>query len=38
VRLIAMFSREYKQLESRVPQLTKSLRETMAERVARTSF
>jgi CRP-like cAMP-binding protein len=38
MRLVAMFSREYKQLESRVPQLAKSLRETMAERVARTKF
>jgi hypothetical protein len=38
MRLVAMFSREYKQLEGRVPGLTKSLRETMAERVARTRF
>jgi CRP/FNR family transcriptional regulator, cyclic AMP receptor protein len=38
MRLVAMFSREYKQLEGRVPGLTKSLRETMAERVARTKF
>jgi CRP-like cAMP-binding protein len=37
-RLLAMFSREYKQLESRMPALAKSLRATMAERVARTSF
>jgi CRP-like cAMP-binding protein len=38
MRLVAMFSREYKQLERRVPGLTKALRETMAERVARTRF
>jgi CRP/FNR family cyclic AMP-dependent transcriptional regulator len=36
--LAVMFSREYKQLESRVPQLARSLRQTMAERVAETSF
>jgi CRP/FNR family transcriptional regulator, cyclic AMP receptor protein len=38
MRLVAMFVREFKQLERRVPTLAKSLRETMAERVARTSF
>jgi CRP-like cAMP-binding protein len=38
MRLVVMFSREYKQLESRVPQLARSLRQTMAERVAETSF
>ena len=38
MQLIAMFSREYKQLEDRMPALTKSLRETMARRVAETSL
>jgi CRP/FNR family transcriptional regulator, cyclic AMP receptor protein len=38
MRLAVMFSREYKQLESRMPELAKSLRQTMAERVAETSF
>jgi cAMP-dependent protein kinase regulator len=38
MRLAAMFSREYKQLESRMPELARSLRETMAQRVAETSF
>jgi CRP/FNR family transcriptional regulator, cyclic AMP receptor protein len=38
MRLVAMFVREFKQLEDRMPSLAKSLRETMAERVARTSF
>ena len=38
MRLVAMFSREYKQLEDRMPGLAKSLRETMAQRVAETSF
>jgi CRP-like cAMP-binding protein len=38
MRLVAMFSREFKQLERRMPSLAKSLRETMASRVARTSF
>jgi NTE family protein len=38
LRLLAMFTREYKQLESRMPGLAKSLRETMAKRVAETSF
>jgi hypothetical protein len=38
MRLAAMFSREYKQLEGRMPELAKSLRETMAQRVADTSF
>jgi hypothetical protein len=38
MRLAVMFSREYKQLESRVPRLARSLRQTMAERVAETSF
>ncbi len=38
MRLVAMFSREYKQLEGRMPALARSLRETMAKRVAETSF
>jgi CRP-like cAMP-binding protein len=38
MRLVAMFSREYKQLEGRMPELARSLRETMAQRVAETSF
>jgi CRP-like cAMP-binding protein len=38
MRLVAMFSREFKQLERRMPGLAKSLRQTMAERVAETSF
>jgi CRP-like cAMP-binding protein len=38
MRLVAMFLREFKQLEDRVPGLSKSLRETMAKRVAETSF
>jgi CRP/FNR family cyclic AMP-dependent transcriptional regulator len=38
MRLVAMFSREYKRLESHMPGLAKSLRETMAKRVADTSF
>ena len=38
MRLAAMFSREYKQFEGRMPELAKSLRETMAQRVSETSF
>ena len=38
MQLAAMFSREYKQLEARMPTLAKALRETMAKRVAETSF
>lgn len=38
MRLLAMFSRDFKQLEGRQPELVKSLRKTMAERVAETSF
>ena len=38
MRLLAMFSREYKQLEDRTPELATALRKTMAERVAETSF
>jgi CRP/FNR family transcriptional regulator, cyclic AMP receptor protein len=36
--LIAMFSREFKQIETRMPTIAKSLRATMRDRVARTSF
>jgi CRP-like cAMP-binding protein len=38
MRLVAMFVREFKQLERRMPALARTLRETMAERVARSSF
>jgi CRP-like cAMP-binding protein len=38
MRLIVLFSREYKQLEDRMPSIAKRLREAMRERVARTSF
>jgi hypothetical protein len=38
MRVVATFFREPKQLESRMPALATSLRETMAERVVRTSF
>jgi CRP/FNR family transcriptional regulator, cyclic AMP receptor protein len=38
MRLVALFCREYRQLERRMPVLAKTLRETMAERVAQTSF
>jgi CRP/FNR family transcriptional regulator, cyclic AMP receptor protein len=38
LRLLALFTRDYKQLGSRMPGLVKSLRETMAQRVAETSF
>jgi CRP-like cAMP-binding protein len=38
MQLVAMFSREYKQLEGHMPGLAKALRETMAKRVAETSF
>jgi CRP-like cAMP-binding protein len=36
MRLVAMFSREFKQIESRVPGIAATLRATMRERVART--
>lgn len=38
MRLAAMFLREFKQLEGRVPDLAKSLREMIAERGAHTGF
>jgi CRP/FNR family transcriptional regulator, cyclic AMP receptor protein len=36
--LVAIFSREFKQIEQRMPAIAKSLRATMRERVARTSL
>jgi CRP-like cAMP-binding protein len=36
LRLAAMFTREFKRLDDRMPGLGKSLRDTMAERVAQT--
>jgi CRP/FNR family transcriptional regulator, cyclic AMP receptor protein len=36
--LIAMFSREFRQIETRMPAIARSLRATMRERVARTSL
>jgi CRP-like cAMP-binding protein len=36
--LVAMFSREFKQVERRMPAIAETLRATMRERVARTSF
>jgi CRP-like cAMP-binding protein len=36
--LIAMFSREFKQIEKRMPAIAQSVRATMRERVARTSL
>jgi CRP-like cAMP-binding protein len=36
--LVAIFSREFKQLDQRMPAIAESLRATMRERVARTSF
>jgi CRP/FNR family transcriptional regulator, cyclic AMP receptor protein len=38
MRLVAMFARDFKKLDDRMPALAKSLRKTMAERVAETSF
>jgi CRP/FNR family cyclic AMP-dependent transcriptional regulator len=36
--LVAMFSREFKRIDTRMPAIAESLRATMRERVARTSF
>jgi CRP-like cAMP-binding protein len=36
--LVAIFSREFKQIEARMPQIAEDLRASMRERVARTSF
>ena len=38
MRLIGMFSRDFKQVESRMPAIADRLREIMRERVARTSL
>ena len=38
MRLVAMFSRDYKQIERRMPALSEKLREIMRERVARTTL
>lgn len=38
MRLLAMFTRDFKRLEREMPEVARSLRATMAERVARTSF
>jgi CRP/FNR family cyclic AMP-dependent transcriptional regulator len=38
MRLVAMFSRDFKQVESRMPAIADRLREIMRERVARTSL
>ena len=38
MKLVAIFSREFKQIEARMPQLAEELRASMRERVARTSF
>jgi CRP/FNR family cyclic AMP-dependent transcriptional regulator len=36
--LVAMFSRDFKQIETRMPTIAQSLRATIRERVARTSL
>jgi CRP-like cAMP-binding protein len=38
MKLVAIFAREFKQLEVRMPQIAENLRASMRERVARTSF
>ena len=38
MKLVAIFSREFKQIEARMPQIAEELRASMRERVARTSF
>ncbi len=38
MRLVVMFSREFRQIERRTPTVAKKLREAMRDRVARTSF
>ena len=38
MRLLAMFLRDFKQIERRLPALTESLRTRMAEHAARTGF
>jgi CRP/FNR family transcriptional regulator, cyclic AMP receptor protein len=38
MKLVAIFAREFKRLEARMPQIAEDLRASMRERVARTSF
>jgi CRP/FNR family cyclic AMP-dependent transcriptional regulator len=38
MRLVAMFSRDFRQIERQMPAVTAKLREIMRERVTRTSF
>jgi CRP/FNR family transcriptional regulator, cyclic AMP receptor protein len=38
MKLVAIFAREFKQIEARMPQIAEHLRASMRERVARTSF
>jgi CRP-like cAMP-binding protein len=38
MKLVAIFSREFKQIEARMPRIAEALRASMRERVARTSF
>jgi hypothetical protein len=38
MKLVAIFTREFKQIEARMPQIAEDLRASMRERVARTSF
>jgi CPA1 family monovalent cation:H+ antiporter len=38
MKLVAIFAREFKQIEARMPQIAEHLRANMRERVARTSF
>jgi CRP-like cAMP-binding protein len=38
MKLVAIFSREFKQIEARMPRIAEQLRASMRERVARTSF
>jgi CRP-like cAMP-binding protein len=38
MKLVAIFSREFKQIEARMPRIAEDLRASMRERVARTSF
>jgi CRP-like cAMP-binding protein len=38
MRLLAMFSRDFQQIERKMPAVAEKLREAMRERVARTSF
>jgi CRP-like cAMP-binding protein len=38
MKLVAIFAREFKQLEARMPQIAEELRASIRERVARTSF